>query len=79
MGHPVTTAGYVSDKYVGLLAAGTSYGLVTVGNQPLPVAEARKLASFITEACDAAEAWTSDLAAAQAEHEAAQSAGAEKP
>jgi hypothetical protein len=78
MDHPVTTTGYVNDKYGGLLAVGTSYGLVTVGNQPLPVAEARKLTAFIAEACDAAEAWTSDLAAAQAAHEAAQAAGTEE-
>jgi hypothetical protein len=67
---PVTTVGQVTDKYGGLLAAGTSYGLVTVGGQALPVAEARKLATLITEACDAAEEWQAVLAACQAAHEA---------
>lgn len=74
---PVTTTGYVADKYGGLLAAGTSYGFVTVGNQPLPVAEARKLAALIAGACDAAEAWQAAIAGAQAAHEVAQTAGAE--
>lgn len=72
---PVTTSGYIHDKYGGMLAAGTSYGFVTVGGQPLPVAEARKLAVFIAGACDAAEEWTSALAAAQVAHEAALAAG----
>ncbi len=69
--HPVTTIGRVTDKYGGLLAAGTSYGLVTVGLQPFPVAEGRKLAALITQACDAAEGWQALQEARQAEHDAA--------
>ena len=69
--HPVTTVGRVTDKYGGLLAAGTSYGLVTIGMRPLPVAEGRKLAALITQACDAAEEWQALQQARQAELDAA--------
>ena len=74
-GNPVTTTGTVTDKYGGLLAAGTSYGMVTAGQQPLPIAEGRKLATLITRACDDAEEWRAALDAAQTEHDAARQDG----
>lgn len=76
-GNPTTTTGRVTDKYGGLLAAGTSYGMVTVGLQPLPVAEARKLTALISQACDDAEAWQASVDAAQAGHDARRAAGEE--
>lgn len=76
-GNPTTTTGRVTDKYGGMLAAGTSYGMVTVGQQPLPVAQARKLAALISQACDDAEAWQASVDTAQADHDASQAAGDE--
>jgi hypothetical protein len=50
-------------------------GMVTVGQQPLLVAEGRKLAALIAWTCDDAEEWRAALDAAQAEHDAARQDG----